>query len=137
MDYTAPYTLFGLTLAVGPHEHDSEPARFAGTVVLDVDFTYDKGYPARPASLDDPGEEGQPEHFDFKRVRATHPVVAATADKTVSVIVNTGADIHDRLPFATLARIEADLIERRRLSQDDAKVDQAVIARFLDLEALQ
>lgn len=137
MDYSVPYTLFGLALAVGSRDHDSEPARFAGTVVLNVEFTYDPGYPARPASLGDPGEEGKPEHFDFKHVRTTHPVVAETSAQDVRVVVSSGADIYDRLSFAALAGIEADLIERRRLSRADAQVDAAVIARFVDLEALQ
>lgn len=137
MDYSAPYTLHGLTLAVGPHEHESEPAHFGGSVVLDVEFTYEPGYPARPAGLGDPGDPGLPEEFDFKRVLATHPIVLETRDRTLRVIVSSGADIYERLPQARLDMIEADLIERRRGSRIGALVDAAVIASMVDLEALQ
>jgi hypothetical protein len=137
LESSAPYTLFGLTLGVGPREHDSEPAYYPGTVTLNVEFTYDRGYPARAPSLDDAGEEGSPEFFDFKHVIATHQVVAETADKAIQVVVTSGADIYNRLTFETLARIEAGLIEARRASRDEAKADEAVIKQFIDFGALQ
>lgn len=138
MEHSAPYMLSGLTLAVGPQEHESEPAHFAGTVVLNVEFLYDAGYPGRPPRPGDPGDDGLPEMFDFKRLVTTHPVVLETRDRSLRVIVNSGADLYERLSFATLAQIEADLIQRRRESRLDAKLDAAVIGQFLgDMEALR
>jgi len=136
LDYRTTYSLPDLELAVGPHE--SATVRLAGPVLLNVEFIYEAGYPARPPqAIGDPGDPGLPAMFDFKRVVTPHPLVLTSRDGDMRLVISSGTDIYPLLTYEILARIETDLVDAHQASRIDARVDRAVIERAVDFGALQ
>lgn len=136
MEYTAHYTLPDLSLPLGHNQ--AVQMHMAGPILLDISFVYEDATPARPPlAFGEHGEEAQPEYFDFKSIVTPHPLVLASDDGNIRTVMSAGVDLVEQFSDAQRSAIEADLILRRREGRLQALLDQAVIGRFLNLEALQ
>jgi hypothetical protein len=130
LDHTAYITLPELSLPLGPN--GAVLMHLAGPILLEVEFTYEPGYPGRPASASgDPGDPGLPEEFDFKHVRTQHPLVLTSPDSDIRTVISAGHDLFEHLTALQLLAIETELVQRRRDSRLDAKVDEAIVARAM------
>lgn len=132
MEFTRPYTLTSLELPVGPYCAHSVFS--TAPVPLTVEFTYERGLRARLVdATGDPGEPGQPEYFDFKRILTAAAVDLASSDGGMHHTLATGFEIYELLTEPELRKIEIGLLRQLRADIDEGRVDRLVVARFLEL----
>jgi hypothetical protein len=135
LEYTLPFILPDLELAVGPYEAAS--VRLEAPASLKIQFVYESGYTGAACDAGrEPGSDpGAPESFDFKHIISVDPMVLTSSTHDLRLVVQKGADIYSLLTNRELQEIELELLKRHRLLTQEAKVDQ-VLARRAAQEAL-